>query len=137
MGSTTRNELVYVKETPGKGCGLFAKETIPAGKIIGMFDGIAKQISVSNALNENREYWVEVCIVDGILFYFDMLDDKTEGVEYINHACKPNCQIDKFMLISTKDYIAADEELTLDYLEITRIPLGIKCMCQPDCKTIF
>lgn len=137
MGSTTCLALVYSKEIPGKGLGLFAARPLGKGTILGMFDGIAKQISVEDTLSCDRDYWVEVCIVNNTLFYFDMVDDTAEGVELINHACSPNCIINKFMVIETNIDVDKDEELTLDYFEITKIPLNIQCRCTPDCKTVF
>lgn len=102
-----------------------------------MFDGIAKQINVEDALKCDRDYWVEVCVVDNVLFYFDMVDDKAEGVELINHACQPNCALDKFMVIRTSRDVNTDEELSLDYFEITQLPLGIKCKCSPECQIVL
>jgi hypothetical protein len=138
MGSYTKPQITYEKNTESMGKGLYAAVDINIGTVIGVFDGRAKALAI-DPLKEypNRDYWVELLLENGIMYYLDMLDDKVEGVELMNHSCVPNCIIDPFLIIRVSRKIQKDEELTLDYTPITKIKLGIQCTCRDGCATII
>jgi len=95
--------LVYVKESVIHGKGLFAKQTIKAGDIIGEITG--------KPANDNGPYvlWLD--------------EDTRKAIEvqnvfkYINHNPKPNaCYYDDLTVVALRD-IEKDEEITHHYGE--------------------
>jgi SET domain-containing protein len=92
--------LVYVKPSHIHGQGLFAKQKIKAGQVIGEIKGRPTKQDGPHVL------WV---------------DDAKKGIrvecifKYINHRKKPNaCYYDDMTVVALKD-INKDEEITHDY----------------------
>lgn len=131
MGSLTLIDF-DVHEVPGKGNGLFSKQSISANTVIGVFDGFASSLPLVDAINYDRSLWIELSIIDEKLFFLDHVGP-LEGVELMNHSCDPNCKIENLIIYTIKP-ISPGDELTLDYSPITKIPLGIKCKCSDNCK---
>lgn len=107
------NELCFVAESPVHGRGLFARHDIPANTRIGHYDGPQTP--------ENGMYvlWVE----EGADGDNAEDDDNTwigyEGeneLRFLNHAKRPNAEMDGLDLYACRDIIAG-EEITIDYGE--------------------
>ena len=95
--------LVYVKDSAIHGKGLFAKQTIKAGAIIGEISGkpAADDGPYVLWLDEDSRLGIEVQNV----------------FKYINHNSKPNaCYYDDLTVVALRD-IKKDEEITHHYGE--------------------
>lgn len=95
--------LVYVKDSVIHGKGLFAKQTIKAGAIIGEISGqpAADDGPYVLWLDEDSRLAIEVQNV----------------FKYINHNSKPNaCYYDDLTVVALRD-IEKDEEITHHYGE--------------------
>jgi SET domain-containing protein len=104
-------ELI-IKNSPGKGNGLFSQENIPTNHIILKFVGIPiirKDIPDFSGAEA-------ACLLQiGEELYLDI---KGHPSYFVNHSCNPNCKIqiavNTAFLVSVRP-IAIDEELTFDY----------------------
>ncbi|MCX6732049.1 MAG: SET domain-containing protein [Candidatus Roizmanbacteria bacterium] len=129
--------FLRVKKTKEKGYGVFAKNKIERGTVIG--DYLGKIIS-------NAEYNVEddkqglylMYLSDYASIYPDL---SKHGPHLVNHSCVPNCWIYLYnghtLFYAIKD-IEAGEELTISYLlspnEGTCSPCSHACLCKSkDC----
>jgi len=109
------------------GLGLFAGESIKKGEFI--IEYVGEVISRKEANKRGGKYLFETSdnrVVDG--------KGRYNKARYINHSCKPNCEIDikkgRILVFATRN-IKEDEELAYDYGEeyfddIIK-PHGCKC----------
>lgn len=100
-----------VRESPGVGWGLFARETIPEGTFILEYTG--KKISSQEADVSKGRYLFEVdkrWTLDG--------EGQENHARWINHSCVPNAEADvkkgKIFIHALRD-IFEGEEITIDY----------------------
>jgi len=119
---------IYVRQTPGKGLGIFAKRNILKDEIITEFTG--PRIKIENL----GEFPPEV--VDH-LFNVDV-DEYLVAREpevRTNHSCDPNAGIRKEALLVAMRNIKQDEEITFDYSMIMDDEWEMDCMCgSPLCR---
>lgn len=107
------NNAWEVRTAPNKGRGLFAKQTIQQGTIIG--DYIGKVIHPRDAIVDEEHFY--------LMYYHDraaISPDLTKpGVHLLNNACIPNCSLYIYkghtLAFALKD-ISSGEELTIRYL---------------------
>lgn len=109
------------------GLGLFAEEPIAKGKCIIEYTG--RQISKEEEYESYSKYLFEVSktkTIDGRA--------KTNKARYINHSCRPNCEIEirlERVYVFSKRNIRKGEELTYDYdtdyFDEYIKPVGCKC----------
>ncbi len=111
---------VYVKETKDRGKGVFAKQDIKEGEIVGICEGKIYQEKdiVSSGLPDDHFMqigWHKFMFVE-------------PPIGNTNHSCEPNCGIKELIkLIALKD-IKKDEEITLDY-DTYEYDWVMKCKC--------
>lgn len=102
-----------VRTTPNKGRGLFTKQTLKQGTIIGDYIGTVMHPRDA-VIDENNFY---------LMYYHDYAaispDITKPGVHLLNHACLPNCSLYIYkghtLAFTLKD-IAPGKELTIRYL---------------------
>jgi len=99
------NPLCFVADSSVHGRGLFARSEIPAGTWIGHYDG--KQTHH----NDMHVLWVETDQDDTWIGY-----DGVNELRFLNHANRPNGEMDGLNLYALND-IDANEEITIDYGE--------------------
>jgi SET domain-containing protein len=105
------NELCVVGDSPIHGRGLFARHDISTGTWIGHYDG---PVTTENGMHV---LWVEAgedetaTSVDGWIGY-----DGNNELRFLNHAKKPNAEMDGRDLHAARN-ISAGEEITIDYGE--------------------
>lgn len=114
------------------GLGLFTLEPIKKGEFI--IEYVGKILTRRQADEKGGKYLFETSanrFIDGT--------DRKNTARYINHSCRPNCEIEirrGHVLVFSKRTIEAGEELNYDYGEEyfnEHIkPYGCKCAkCQP------
>lgn len=113
------SDHIAVRESAIHGKGLFALREVPAGQVVGVYEG--RRIPA-----DAQEEW------DSGLTYLFRLSDGTlidgrdggNATRHINHSCEPNCaayEVERpddgqlMIVIETTRTIAAGEELYLDY----------------------
>jgi SET domain-containing protein len=134
-GRTTNakgNAKVQVKTTKRYGRGVFAKQSIRKGEIIGTFDGAV--------YDADFEDWTEDLLNHVIQFEKDKWRDSKGIARYLNHSCAPNCGIKGLFKIVAMRSIRAGEELTWDYEMTEANDWGwrMKCRCgAPDCRKVI
>ena len=104
--------MVEVRIAPGKGRGVFARETIPANRlvvvnVVGLIE--VKALCPESVFNDYPMEWTRVH--DAIAFGV---------INLLNHAETPNCKIIRYkrkriMECWTRRRIQQGEELTIDY----------------------
>lgn len=99
MSITKASNKIYVKDSPIHGKGLFAREKIRAGELIGVVKGKPTDMDGPYVL------WV-----DGIKGF-----EVSCQLKFINHSDKPNAvYYDTLEVCALRD-ILVDEEITHDY----------------------
>ena len=97
------NERVYVAASPIHGRGLFAARLLPAGALIGRYEGPRVEMDGRYVLwveDESGSSWVG-------------FEGRNE-MRYLNHCAQPNAAMDGLTCYSLRD-IQPDEEITIDY----------------------
>ena len=96
------SDLVVVRESPIHGKGVFAKESIGEGTVIGVYEGLEVERDGIYVL------WVER---DDGSFYG--IEGRNE-LRYLNHSSSPNADFDDEELSAVRA-IAPGDEITLHY----------------------
>ena len=117
------------------GWGVYAAQAIPKGTRIIEYKG--QLVSQAEATRRERRYLARRRIW---LFTINTrwARDAAFGgnlARYINHACRPNCEIEVIghhIWIVSKRAIRRGEELTYNYN--TDGEAGISCRCRPGCR---
>lgn len=124
-------KLIYVKETPLKGMGIFALRDIRKGEIISAFTGPRIKIE---RLEEFPPEVVDHLFNVGVDEYLVAREPEVRT----NHSCDPNAGIvDDVCLIAMRD-IRMDEEITFDYSVIIDDDWVLECRCgSPLCRKII
>ncbi len=127
------SESWYVKRTKSTGLGIFTKEKIHAGTVIG--DYLGRVIKTADYdIGQDRLGLFLMYYTDTFSIYPDI---QKPGIHLINHSCTPNCWIyihrGHTLFFSLRD-IAPDEELTISYLlspkDETCNPCTHICACE-------
>ncbi len=135
------NEYWQVKSTKNKGQGIFAKNKIQKGTVIGDYAGrIVRTRDVD--LNTEKENMY-------LMYYHDQAsihpDLAAPGLQLVNHSCSPNCWVYSFhghtLFFALQD-IKKGEELTIDYLLAPKSkfcnPCTHTCKCDnQNCRKSF
>lgn len=134
--SWTNFDLVEILAI-GDEFGVFARQDIESGRVIGVFDGVVDVFRV------DTEGMVDWRGQDGGMSIHLKLSDNTlyaimpsphipiSGIDFINHSCKPNCRADAGVLVvETTTAVAKGEQLTLNYHQMDLIKLGRPCWCE-------
>lgn len=102
-----------VKETAQKGRGVFARQDIPAGAIIGDYLG---KLIYQKDFDEAKEGLFDMWFNEKISV---LADPKKIGIHLINHSCSSNCDMYPYkghMLFFATRHIFKGEELSVQYL---------------------
>jgi len=102
-----------VRESTGRGLGLFTKAPVRAGERVGKFELLREVRSFSELREDEGEEPDHCTMIDGRFFLVAVPE------RYLNHSCDPNVY-ERFDssgngIVALRD-IAAESELTVDYL---------------------
>ncbi len=116
--------------------GVFAREDIAEGAVVGVFDGLAEVFTVGE---DGQVDWrgrdgglsIHLKLSDRKLYaIMPMPGVDISGVDFINHSCKSNCQANAgTLVVETTRPVAKDEQLTLNYHHMDLIKMGRQCWC--------
>lgn len=130
LPGAVQDERFEVRRVKGKGFGMFAVAPVKKGDFIMEYTG--RKIPTPAADGLGTKYLFEIdqeWTIDG--------SPRSNTARYINHACKPNCEVDirdgRLMLYAIKN-IKPGDELSFDYGEeyFNEFITKEKCGC-PDC----
>lgn len=125
------NELIYIKETPPKGFGVFAACDILKDDVITEFKG--PFVKIENMDGIPQEVWDHLLNV-GVDEYIIVRDPGAR----INHSCEPNAGISRNVFLVAMRNIKKDEEITFDYSTTTVDNWKLECKCgAPSCRKII
>lgn len=105
-----------IRETPGKGKGVFARESVPKGAVVGILAegivGVMDEAQYQLAQNQGDEMVIRTAArwVDRYFYYADLISHE----EYINHAFSPNMLYHCGVCFALTD-IGPGDELTFNY----------------------
>jgi SET domain-containing protein len=135
-GTATLLHHVQVRNSPVHGLGVFALRPLPAGSVIGSYEGRRYSEAEAKSRRWNQSLTYVFGLSDGSLI------DGSEGgnaTQHINHSCAPNCaayEVDgddgvPVICIETLYEIEAGEELFLDYSLDAEAPepSAFECCC--------
>lgn len=104
---------VVIRPSPVGGLGLFCLASIPAGVVIREFI-LGREVTKAAPLRPEAGELPDHCpLIDGHFYLVEAPD------RHFNHSCDPNCYkrfSDGRIDVIARRAIAADEELTIDYL---------------------
>ncbi|MBN1432922.1 MAG: SET domain-containing protein-lysine N-methyltransferase [Methanomicrobiaceae archaeon] len=124
-------ELVYLKEKPGMGLGIFAVRDIEKDEIIAEFHG--PWIRIEDMDGIPHEVWDHLFNVG----FCDYIIAREPAVR-TNHSCNPNAGIVKDVFLAAMRQIKKDEEVTFDYSVVTADDWQLECRCgSPQCRKII
>ncbi|MCB1498480.1 MAG: SET domain-containing protein [Bauldia sp.] len=129
--SYTNTQLVEVRECHPEHKGVFAKAKIRKDELIGFFDGKAVIVDLDRK-DEFDTFWWRQSLhlrLDGSKLLCLLPQWEPDGVDFLNHSCRPTARVeDKLYVYADRD-IDAGEEITVDYRTFNIIPEGIRCWC--------
>ena len=119
--------------------GIFARTRIPAGTLLGFFDGRA---AVADLGEDGRGaqlddfFWrqsVHLRRTGNTLLYL-IPTEEPDGVDYLNHSCRPNARVEDQLYVHALRDIEPGEEITADYRTFNLVSQEIPCWCdEPKC----
>jgi uncharacterized protein len=134
--SWTNFDLVEVRKV-GDECGVFARQGIPPGTVVGVFDGVAEVFSIDERgavdwRGHDGGWSIHLKLHDRKLYtIMPNPNQNVNGIDFINHSCRPNCRADAGVLVvETTRFISKNEQLTLNYHQMDLIKLGRTCWCK-------
>jgi len=100
--------------------------------------GLSTRIVVDlDRKDELDDYWWRQSVhlkLEGSLLYCLLPLWEPEGIDYLNHNCKPNARVEDQLYVYADRDIEAGEEITADYRTFNLVPQGIRCWCpEPLC----
>ncbi|MGH6718076.1 MAG: SET domain-containing protein-lysine N-methyltransferase [Alphaproteobacteria bacterium] len=131
--SLTMWDLVEVRPNGASEHGLYARDDIPRGVVLGCFDGRAKLFNVGadGRLETDAHTFkdlVQLRRVGGTVLALAPVDG-FEGIDFANHSCTPNANLRQGVVMVARRRIRAGEEITLDYRKLDVVIEGIECWC--------
>jgi uncharacterized protein len=131
--SYTDFRLLEVRTIGSDHKGIFAITWIPNGALLGFFDGRATVVDLAvDADLLNDFFWRQSVHLkrdgDRLLCYVPA--EEPDGIDFLNHSCKPNAKVVDQLFVYAAREISPDEEIVADYRTFNLIAQGIPCWCE-------
>lgn len=132
--SYTNKNCVEVVDVANDHKSIRAISAIPAGTLLGIFDGQAKMADLGEdetGSNLSDHFWRQSThlLREGrTLYYLDQTGDLS-GIDYLNHSCRPNARVENFLFVYADRDIDLGEEIVADYRTFILIEQGLPCWC--------
>lgn len=134
--SFTNFDLVEVRDIGPDHKAIYSRSSIPENALLGFFDGKAFVVDLDRK-DELEDYWWRQSVhlrLDGSKLLCLLPTWEPEGVDYLNHSCRPNARVEQQLYVYARRPIAAGEEITADYRTFNLVPQNIRCWCaDPQC----
>jgi hypothetical protein len=134
--SYTNYDYLEVRAIRPDHSAIFAHKPVPKNTLLGHFDGKAIVVDLDRK-DELDDYWWRQSVhlkLEGSLLYCLLPLWEPEGIDYLNHNCKPNARVEDQLYVYADRDIEAGEEITADYRTFNLVPQGIRCWCpEPLC----
>jgi hypothetical protein len=134
--SYTDLDLVEVRSVRPDHKAIYARSPIAEGTFLGFFDGKSILIDLDRK-DELDDHWWRQSVhlrLEGSKLLCLLPMWEPEGVDYLNHSCKPNARVVEQLYVYADRAIAPGEEITADYRTFNLVPEGIRCWCEnPQC----
>jgi hypothetical protein len=134
--SYTNFELVEVRAVRPDHKAIYARAAIARGEFLGFFDGKSIVVDLDRR-EELEDYWWRQSVhlkIEGSKLLCLIPEWEPEGVDYLNHSCRPNARVEEQLYVYADRDIAPGEEITADYRTFNLVPQGIRCWCEnPQC----
>lgn len=134
--SYTNYDYLEVRAIRPDHSAIFAHKPVPKDTLLGHFDGKAIVVDLDRK-DELDDYWWRQSVHlkrEGSLLYCLLPLWEPEGIDYLNHNCKPNARVEDQIYVYADRDIEAGEEITADYRTFNLVPQGIRCWCpEPLC----
>ncbi len=119
---------------------LFARSDVAKDTVIAVLDGRAVVLELTREGKieygeEDANLLIHLAVHDG-KFYGNapIRYDEVSGADFMNHSCRPNCYIERTLVIRAAEDIKAGTEFTWDYRVSDLVPQGQPCWCpEPKC----
>jgi hypothetical protein len=136
--SFTNYDLVEVREIRPDHKAIYAKGKIRKDSLLGFFDGKAYMVDLDKK-DELEDYWWRQSVhlkLDGSKLLCLLPTWEPEGVDYLNHSCRPNARVEQQLYVYADRDIDTGEEITADYRTFNLVPQNIRCWCE-DAKCVI
>jgi SET domain-containing protein len=136
--SYTNTQLVEVRDCRDEHKGVFARATIRKDELIGFFDGKAIIVDLDRK-DEFDAFWWRQSLhlkLDGTKLLCLLPQWEPDGVDFLNHSCRPTARVEDKLYVYADRNIDAGEEITVDYRTFNIISEGIRCWC-PDGRCVI
>ncbi len=129
--SYTNFDLLEVRSISEDHKAIYATRTIAEGTLLGFFDGKSVMVDLAekDALDD---YWWRQSVhlkLEGTKLLCLLPMWEPEGVDYLNHNCKPNARVEGQLYVYADRDIRPGEEITADYRTFNLVPEGKRCWC--------
>ncbi len=126
--SLIHNFSIEVDNSSIHGKGVFAKESIKKGSLIGILTGKFYQKKELNSIQE--EFKRYLFPIEDSLFIGPESFYNIPPLFYLNHSCEPNAGIDGDLAIVAINDILPGEEITIDYATMFLNDERLICQCK-------
>ena len=134
--SYTNFDFLEVRTISDDHKAIFATRPISSGSLIGFFDGKSVMVDLAHK-DELDDYWWRQSVhlrLEGTKLLCLLPMWEPEGVDYLNHSCRPNARVEDQLYVYADRDIEPGEEITADYRTFNLVPEGKRCWCtEPQC----
>ena len=116
--------------------GIYATRTIGKGALIGFFDGKSILVDLDDKTSLD-DYWWRQSVhlkLEGSKLLCLLPMWEPEGVDYLNHSCRPNARVESQLYVYADRDIEPGEEITADYRTFNLVPEGKQCWCDTEIR---
>jgi hypothetical protein len=134
--SYTNSELVEVRTLGPDHKAIYAARSIGRDTLLGVFDGKSMVVDLDQPDSLTDFWWRQSVHLrrDGSRLICLLPPWEPEGVDYLNHSCRPNARVEDQLYVYADRDIAPGEEITADYRSFNLVSEGIPCWCEePRC----
>jgi hypothetical protein len=127
-------EFIEVRALGPDHKGIYATQRIAKDALIGFFDGKSIMVDLDDQSSLNDYWWRQSVHLkregSKLLCLLPMWEP--EGVDYLNHSCRPNARVEGQLYVYADRDIAPGEEITADYRTFNLVPEGKQCWCDTE-----
>jgi uncharacterized protein len=137
--SYSNRNLVEVRVIGPDHNGLYARAPIASGTLLGFFDGRAAVADLGpdgRGTHLDDFFWRQSVHLkrEGNTLLYLIPFEKPDGIDYLNHSCRPNARVEDQLYVYALRDIEPGEEITADYRTFNLVSQEIPCWCaEPKC----